>query len=176
MAIKLGEDWWRVVLPWLLSREANGIWITMIYISSNIAFRVCEIPNAVMRYVDTCRGHVARTPIASTHTARVTAQFSFSCNIRPHTHFVGNGDATAVLCGRFLGTTGMHYVLVAGPRGSVRGRKRVRVRFPDRAFPVSDASTILQWAALRPRFTLDVQDGAETDGFGQLPEQRMDDG
>lgn len=105
-------------------------------------------------------------------------KFSFSCNVGPYTHFVSDDDATAVFKDRLFGIARGQYVLVTGPCGAVRGRERVRVRVrsPGGAFPDLYPSTVLQWIALRSRFALDTQESTETDGFGQLSEQRVDDG
>ena len=69
---------------------------------------------------------------------------------------MSDDDATAVFEGRLLRIAGRQNVLVAGPRGAIRGRERVRLRFPERVFPVLDAGTILQRVALRSRFALDT--------------------
>ena len=89
---------------------------------------------------------------------------------------MSNYDATAVFQSRFLGTAGRQYVLVAGPSRVVGDREWVRLRLPGGVFPARGAGTILQWVALRSRFAFHAQESSETDGFGQLPEQRMDDG
>lgn len=95
---------------------------------------------------------------------------------------MSDDDATAVFGDRLFGIARGQYVLVTGPRGAVRGRERVRVRVrvrvrsPGGAFPDLYPSTVLQWIALRSRFALDAQESTETDGFGQLSEQRVDDG
>ena len=89
---------------------------------------------------------------------------------------MSDDDATAVFGDRLFGIVRGQYVLVTGPRGAVRGRERVRVRSPGGAFPDLYPSPVLQWIALRSRFALDAQESTETDGFGQLSEQRVDDG
>lgn len=69
---------------------------------------------------------------------------------------MSDDDATAVFEDRLLRIAGRQNVLIAGPRGAIRGREWVRLRFPEGVFPVLDAGTILQWVALRSRFTLDT--------------------
>ena len=74
----------------------------------------------------------------------------------------------------FSGIAGGQCVLVTGPHGAVRGSERVRS--PVGSFPVLYPNNVLQFVALRSRSALDAQESAETDGFGQLSEQRVDDG
>jgi hypothetical protein len=138
-------------------------------------------PMRSRRRIPTHRNHIPHRPIIPPQPPRIWTIPPLIRHLSLNTHLLRDHNPAIrllLLVMAAAAAANRQNMLVAGPHGIVTDRKRVvmRARFSARVLLVFDTDVGLQRVALRARVGVSAEEGAETDEFGELAEEGVDDG